>query len=248
MRLLLALILLPSLLPAQSVSVQPERFLTDQRQRDAVMPAPAFTINSTDTSLFGAGNQPQFILPIAKGQHGFVFIGSPYIPPGYAPEQFCLIYFTDIGQPGMRAYVDRNFNYNYTDDGSPFSSEGDGVIAVELTFPQNQAVHKLRYTLLGNKMDIRNVRVDLFENSSLYSGVKLLDKNFWLSFEPLWIKGKDVVIGNDSLCVTFFDQDADGCFTGAQDRIALLPYGADSAYTSKYQGGVRTLEPGLILG
>src|SRR5688500_6008063 len=122
MRLLLALILLPSLLMAQGVSVQPDRFLADRR--DGIMPCPTFTINSTDTSLFGAGKQPQFILPIAKGQHGFVFIGSPHTPPDYVPEQRCLIYFTDIGQPGMRAYVDRNFNYNYTDDGSPFSSEG----------------------------------------------------------------------------------------------------------------------------
>lgn len=89
--------------------------------------------------------------------------------------------------------------------------------------------------------------MQLFENMGWYSGVKLLDKNFWLSVEPLWIKGKDIVIGNDSLCVTFIDADVDGCFTGAQDMIALLPYGADSAHTSKYKG-VRTLEPGMILG
>lgn len=238
------LFLLPCAFFAQSISVQPDRVISDIR--GGIMPCPTFTINSADTSLFGAGEPPQFILPEAKGQHGFVFIGCPHTPPDYALGERCLIYFTDIGQPGMQAYVDRNFNFNYTDDGVPFKCV-DSVITVELPSPRNESIPKLSYTLLSNKMDVGNIPAGIFENNLFYSGVTFMDKIFWFAVEPLWIKGKDVVIGNDSLCVTFFDNDVDGCFTGAKDMIALLPYGTDSSYTSKYLG-VRTLEPGMILG
>ncbi|MDQ3110505.1 MAG: TlpA family protein disulfide reductase [Bacteroidota bacterium] len=70
-------------------------------------------------------------------------------------------------------------------------------------------------------------------------------RNFGIKIN--WIKGKDVILGNDSLCVVFFDVDVNGCFTSLKDKIALLPYGIDSAYCYDYMG-VRQIQQGLILG
>src|SRR5688500_11133679 len=114
MRFLFILVLFPTFIAAQGIAVQPERFLADREP--GVAPTPVFTIDKDDTTLFGAGKQPKFVLPASTGAQGFVFLYCPICPEEYAIDSRVLIYFTDIGQPGMRAYVDRNYNYDYTDD------------------------------------------------------------------------------------------------------------------------------------
>lgn len=246
MRLLFFLALLPSLLFAQSTSVRPDRFLADRR--GGISPAPAFTIDQADTTLFGAGLQPEFVLPSSKGEHGFIFVACPFCPAGYEQNERAFVYFTDIGQPGMRAYVDRNFNYNFTDDGAAATADSAGYISIELTAPGNASkAIRSRYKLLSKCMDISRVPMEIFTGNQYYTGTRLLDKNFWFSVEYLWIKAKDIVIGTDSMCVTFFDLNIDGCFTSTEDMFALNAYGTDAAYTTRYHG-VHAIEPGLILG
>ncbi len=70
-------------------------------------------------------------------------------------------------------------------------------------------------------------------------------RNFGIKIK--WIEGKDVKLDNDSFSVVFFDVDVNGCFTSLKDKIALLPYGVDSAYCYDYMG-VRQIHQGLILG
>lgn len=246
MRLLCMLFLLPSLAFAQSIPVKPDRFLADRKGGTA--PAPVFTIDHADTMLFGPGKQPRFVLPASTGEHGFTFVACPFCPSEYERNERALVYFTDIGQPGMRAYVDRNFNYDYTDDGEFVSADSTGHISIELTSAENPSkVIRVRYRLLSKSMDVNLVPMQLFAGNLYYAGTKLIDKNFWFAVEYLWIKAKDIIIGNDSICVTFFDSNIDGCFTSTEDMFALQPYGTDSAYTTKYHG-VHTIEPGLILG
>jgi thiol-disulfide isomerase/thioredoxin len=245
MRLLLMILLLPALLPGQSVSVQPDRFLADRSGR--IGPAPVFTINSADTNLFGAGTQPEFVLPASTGEQGFVFVACPFCPEGYVKDERALVYFTDIGQPQMRAHIDRNFNYDFTDDGAVVNADSNGDVFIELTSADHSKALPLRYRLLSKSIEVSKIPAELFTGNPYYAGTKLIDNNFWFSVEYLLIKAKDIIIGNDSICVTFFDSDADGCFTGKDDMFALYPYGIDSAYTAKFHG-VRALEPGLIAG
>ncbi len=246
MRFFIALILLPSIFYAQSITVQPERFLADKK--NGVAPCPVFTIDKDDTTLFGAGKQPKFVLPISKADKGFVFVSCPFCPTEYSNDERILVYFIDIGQPGMRAYVDRNFNHDYTDDEGFVSADKDGRILIELVSPNDPStIIRTRYTLLSKSINISFIPMEIFAGNPYYAGVNLIDKNSWFAVEQLWIKAKNVIIGNDSICVTFYDLNIDGCFTGTGDMIALFPYGIDSAYTTKYNG-VRRIEPGLILG
>lgn len=262
MRQLLIFILLPSLICAQNTSVQPDRFLADKKT--GVSPSPVFTIDKDDTTLFGAGNQPKFVLPIAKGENpfdepvlsdsriaqdkGFVFISCPFCPEEYAKDGRVLVYFTDIGQATMRAYVDRNFNHDYTDDDGFLSPDTAGRILIELFSPNDPSTAiRIRFQLLSERIDVNRIPVQLFMSNPYYAGVNFIDKNYWLAADQLWIMGKDIVIGKDSMCVTFIDYNLDGCFTSTEDKIALFPRGIDSAHTTKYNG-VRWIEPGLILG
>jgi thiol-disulfide isomerase/thioredoxin len=246
MRHLLALILLPSLLTAQSVSVQPERFLADRK--GGIAPSPVFTLDKGDTTLFGAGKQPEFVLPTSTGAHGFVFVACPFCPSGYVKDERALIYFTNIGQPGIRAYVDRNFNYDFTDDGESINADSMGHIAIDLVSAESPGkIIRIRYKLLSKSMDVSKIPMEIFSGNQYYAGTKLIDKNSWFAVEYLWIRAQDLIIGNDSICVTLFDSNIDGCFTSTEDMLALNPYGTDSAYTTTYRG-VRAIEPGLILG
>jgi thiol-disulfide isomerase/thioredoxin len=246
MRLLILLAFLPLLISAQSISVQPDRFLPNRAP--GVAPVAVFSIDKNDTTLFGAGNQPKFVLPTSKGENGFVFVYCPSCPPEYTNDQRVLVYFTDIGQPGMRAYVDRNYNHDYTDDEGFVSADSAGRVLIELVSagkPSSSIF--IRYTLLSKGADISRLPVQYFENNPYYAGVKLIDKNYWLAAEQLCLKAKDAVIGKDSICVTFFDQNLDGCFTGVEDMMGLFPYGIDSTYNTKYRG-MRMIVPGLVLG
>ena len=246
MRLFVLFAFLSSICSAQSIPVQPERFLADKK--GGVAPCPSFTIDPNDTTLFGAGKQPKFVLPAANGVSGFVFASCPFCPPEYATEERTLVYFTDIGQPGMRAYVDRNFNYDYTDDEGFAVADSSGSILIELASPKDPStILRIRYKLLSKCIDVHKFPSQIFTGNPYYAGVKLNDIGSWFAAEQLWIKAKDVVVGKDSICVTFYDLNIDGCFTSTEDMIALFPYGIDSAYTTKYNG-VRMIEPGLILG
>lgn len=246
MRVLVLLLLLPVLMSSQNISIQPDHFLADKKS--GVIPSPVFTINKDDTTLFGAGKQPKFVLPNAKGESGFVFISCPFCPEEYAKDGRILVYFTDIGQANVRAYVDRNFNHDYTDDEGFVSADSSGCTLIEIVSPLDPStVIRIRYQLLGKRMDVKRIPLKIFESNRYYAGVQLIDINYWFAIEQLWIKAKDVVIGKDSMCVTFMDLNMDGCFTSAEDMMALFPYGIDSAYTTKYNG-VRKIEDGLILG
>jgi thiol-disulfide isomerase/thioredoxin len=245
MRLLLLLSLLPSFAFAQSMPVEPDRFIADRSGR--IGPSPVFTIDKADTSLFGAGKQPQLILPSSKGEHGFVFVPCLFCPAEYLKNEQTLVYFTEIGQPGMRAYVDRNFNYDFTDDGEAVGADSNGYLFIEVTSPDRSKSIPLRYNLLSKSIDVSKIPVELFAANPFYAGTKLIDKSFWFAVEYLSIKGKDIIIGTDSICITFFDSNLDGCFTSTEDMFAFFPYGIDSAYTSKYRG-VRAIAPGLIVG
>lgn len=246
MRAIVLLVLLPTIFYAQRISVQPDHFLADRKA--GVSPSPVFTIDNADTTLFGAGKQPKFVLPTSKGEKGFVFVSCPFCPTEYANDERVLVYFTDIGQPGMRAYVDRNFNHDYTDDDGFVSADTAGSILIELVSPADPSiVLKYRYKLLSKSLDVNRIPMQIFNSNPYYAGVALNDRNSWLSVERLWIKAKDIVIGNDSICVTLYDLNIDGCFTSSEDMVALFPYGIDSAYTTKYNG-VREIKPGRILG
>ena len=246
MRLLLFLALLPSLLFAQSISVQPDHYLADRK--GGVAPSPVFTIDKKDTALFGKGKQPKFILPKASGTNGFVFLYCPFCPPQHSLDGRILVYFTNIGQPDMRAYVDRNYNYDYTDEKEFVRAGADSSLLIELTSPLDPSnVLRIRYKLLSSRMDISRIPIALFAANPYYAGVNLSDRSYWFAADQLWIKAKDIIIGKDSICVAFFDLNLDGCFTSDEDMIALLPYGADSAHTTKYTG-VRAISQGLILG
>lgn len=246
MRLLFILILAPTLLSSQTISVQPDHFLADSKK--GVVPSPVFTIDNADTTLFGAGIQPKFVLPNSKGEKGFVFVSCPFCPPEYARDGRILVYFTDIGQPEMRAYVDRNYNHDYTDDEEFVSADKEGRILIELVSPNDPSIIiRARYTLLSKSIDVDKIPMQIFSGNSYYAGVNLIDKKSWFAVEQLWIKAKDVVIGKDSMCVTFYDDNLDGCFTSTEDHIGLFPHGIDSAHTTKYHG-VRSITPGLILG
>jgi thiol-disulfide isomerase/thioredoxin len=240
------LLFLPCALFAQTVTVTPDHFLAERST--GVAPCPVFNISPDDTTLFGAGKQPQFHLPKTKGSQGFVFTPCPFTPAKYRLEDRALVYFTHIGQPDMQAFVDRNFNYDYTDDGLPVMAGHDSSVTIEFISPTDPAIKiRVRFALLGKRVNLEKLPVQIFSNSPYYAGVRFIDKSAWLSSAQLYIKGKDIVIGKDSVCVAFFDPGIDGCFTGKGDLIALLPYGEDSAYTTKYNG-VREIVPGLILG
>lgn len=147
----------------------------------------------------------------------------------------------------MRAYVDRNFNYDFTDDGF-VSADSTGQIYIEITSAEHPSrIIRIRYKLLSKSMDVDKIPMELFAGNPYYAGTKLIDKKSWFDVDYLWIKAKDIVIGSDSVCVTFFDLNIDGCFTGGADMFALNSYGTDSAYTTKYHG-VHAIEPGLIVG
>lgn len=242
----LLLLLFPCTLFGQVVPVTPERFLTERTA--GVAPCPVFNLSPGDTTLFGPGKQPQFRLPKTKGIQGFAFASCPFTPAKYRLHERTLVYFTHIGEAGMQAFVDRNFNYDYTDDGLPITAGPDSSVTIEFTSPTDPAIKtRTCFALLSKRISVERLPVQAFSMSPYYAGVNFTDKSTWLSATGLWIKGKDIVIGKDSMCVVLFDNNIDGCFTEAGDLIALLPYGEDSAYATKYRG-VRELAPGLILG
>lgn len=248
MRYFILIAFFPVALASQTVTVMPDRYLDDRR--GFMAPTPVFTINKNDTSLFGAGQMPKFRLPKAKGQSGFVFMGCAYAPASYPLRRqgLVLVYFTHIGEPDMRAYVDRNFNGDYTDDGES-RLDGNGQLTVAFADPAHPGVEmRMQYRMLSSvKHPADSILTGIFGNNLYYAGATLKAPALWLAAEQLWIKGCDIVIGRDSMCILFCDRNEDGCFTGTNDMIALLPYGSDSAYTTPSKG-MRSLAPGMILG
>jgi thiol-disulfide isomerase/thioredoxin len=226
------------------ISISPDHYLQDKRE--GIAPLPLF-LPGKDHSLLPPGQKhPKLKLPPSTLQCGFTF-ASCVTPANYAFNGQTPIYFTNIGAPGMSVYVDRNYNYNYTDDGAPLKPGASGVVTVFISSPKDpQIIAGSTYTLLSGKMNISNFPIELFSNNLYYEGVELIDVNYWMAVEQLWIKGTNVVCDGDSLCVVFFDRNLDGNYTGPQDMIGLDDYGIDSAWTDKYHG-MRIIEPGLLL-
>lgn len=228
----------------QAIPVSPGHYL--QNKRGGIAPLPLF-LPGKDNSLLPPGQKhPKLKLPASTGQCGFTF-SNCVTPPGYAFDQKTPLYFTNVGTPAMRVYADRNFNFDYTDDGAPVAPDASGMATVFIAPPKDpKAETGSTFILLSKRIDTGKFPAGVFKNNPYYEGLELLDISCWMAGDQLSIKGENIVCEGDSLCVVLLDKNLDGCYSGAEDVIGLDDYGIDSAWTDQYHG-VRTIVPGLIL-
>jgi hypothetical protein len=157
------------------------------------------------------------------------------------------IYFSDLNGKSMCAYVDANRNLDYTDDGEPVYADANGMINLRLVDYYDKTVFiDCVYEIFSPEMVARN-STWLSENfDSQNKDKKRLDMEYWIFCRPKRIRAQNIVIGQDSMCVTLIDKDCNGKYD-TDDNIALLPYGIDSAVSIEGYGAHKIKED-LILG
>lgn len=208
--------------------------------------------NLKSGSISDHGESHKLIIPESSGQNGFAnpvcFTSFTIAMMGYN-YYLSPIYFTDIGEPTMSAYVDLNNNYNYTDDGPSITADKDGILSFRFVSQVDENISlTCQYKLILNDTSQRILFSMIskdYEKSNPYR--ELLDAKYWFQCTADYTKGKNLVIGQDSLCVAFIDKDKDGFYHSQFDYVALLPYGSDTVNT--YVGyGCHQINDGIILG
>jgi hypothetical protein len=186
-------------------------------------------------------------LPPSNGQCGFAqqfcfelsFLGQKFPP----------LYFSDLGGKKMCAYVDVNRNLDYTDDGEPIYADMDGKIKLHIEDPLYEKIAvDCIYEMIPaktNTLEHADRVAAGFETN--FPDRKKLDPEYWLFCRPQIVKAQNIIIGQDSMSVVLIDGDCDGRYSGSRDRVALLPYGVDSA-ASRLGSGAHVIKDELILG
>lgn len=234
-------------LQAQTAEVHPERYFGDER--GGVSPVVTFTLNTDDTAIFPKNKFPDIIYPKLNnpGIAGFSFLHSSLTPAGHLPGESSLVYFTHLDGPQPEAWFDKNYNYNYTDDGPPVRCNESGMLRIELQDPLHAGRSMgFLFGLLKNKTHIDSAVAVIIAGSPMYAGTMPLKQEYWLEQQAQWMKGQDVVCGDDSLCVVFFDQNMNGCYTENGDMVCLYDYGKKDARSAQFTG-TETIRPGLLL-
>jgi hypothetical protein len=106
-----------------------------------------------------------------------------------------------------------------------------------------------KYTLISSNLTFQNQALAYIKSHPfrMNEPCQLLDINFWFIEKADMIKGLDVLIEKDSMCVALIDKDLDGYYTPSTDWIALLPQG--SQFINIAPGyGCHPMKDGIILG
>ncbi|MEO5642252.1 MAG: hypothetical protein ABIQ40_05245 [Bacteroidia bacterium] len=158
------------------------------------------------------------------------------------------IYFTNIGEPGMSAYVDVNRNFDYRDDGAVYKANLIGEITIPFSSPYKSSITiTCRYKLGKSAFSKRALEHDRLYKLRVNQTREELDSKFWFIERADMIKGTNITNEKDTICVALIDKDLDGYYTPAFDWIALLPAGTKSLKTSPGYG-CHPMQDGIILG
>lgn len=217
-------------------TITPTRFINDKQ--GAITPWPVFLLNEKDTTLFG-NTPPNIILPEQTSDCGYTFLPENVDDQKYPLHGRKLIYFTGIGTRAVKCYTDANNNFDFTDDGIPETADSTGNISLDINgSSENHEQVRVEFSLLSERVNTKLFPLAIFAQNPYYAGATLLNADKWFSMQTRNIKGNDLVIDGDSLCVAFIDVNHNGQWLDSSDYYFISEYGADSIYTNRYNGAL----------
>lgn len=226
--LVAALIISTAMLNAQQFH-KPDRYVENQRW--GIAPCPTFQLSDTGKSVFTSKRKPKITIP--KNSNGsFAFLSGDPATEVYPLDEKVLIYLENTGSDSMRCYYDANRNFNFTDDGPAIQPSMNRKITVNVKTAEN-TLRVFDLEALNRYMKPDSFLLKIFSSSPYYEGVIFNHPSMWLKCEFRNIIAKDVIIGRDSLCIAFADENANGLYMDSSDVFIAVHYGADSAYTTK---------------
>lgn len=215
---------------------KPDRYVENQRW--GIAPCPTFQLSDTGKSVFTSKRKPKITIP--KNSNGsFAFLSGDPATEVYPLDEKVLIYLENTGSDSMKCYYDANRNFNFTDDGPAIQPSMNGKITVNVKTAEN-TLRVFDLEALNRYMKPDSFLLKIFSSSPYYEGVIFNHPSIWLKCEFRNIIAKDVIIGRDSLCIAFADENANGLYMDSSDVFIAVHYGADSAYTTKLKGAKST--------
>jgi thiol-disulfide isomerase/thioredoxin len=231
-KILLAILIITAASLSAQQFYKPDRYVENQRR--GIAPCPTFQLSDTGRSVFATKRKPKITIP-QNSNGSFAFLSGDPATESYPLDSKILIYLENPGTDSMRCYSDANRNFNFTDDGPAIQPSTNGKITVSIKTPEN-TLRVFDLEPLKKFMKPDSFLLDIFSSGSYYKGVVFNHPSMWLKCEFRNIKAKNLIIGRDSLCIAFADQNANGLFMDSADVFIAVTYGADSAYTTKLRG------------
>lgn len=175
-------------------------------------------------------------------------------PAGYATYSYGYLYYSGVPNPknpGLmnlllcdyknktpKLYIDKNANYNFTDDGEPLLMTAPYNIRDSIFFLLPCASHEnggiaiqLNRFTLHNKTEYRNMMNEYYQ--SFYGNRKFIGIDYCFRETRKCTRAGIARFANDSFRVALYDGNSNGLYTDAETDMLLIADLADSAFDSR---------------
>jgi hypothetical protein len=175
-------------------------------------------------------------------------------PTGYATYAYGYLYYSGVPNtknPGLmnlllcdyknktpKLYIDRNANYNFTDDGepllmpAPYSIRDSIFFTLPCTADEKGGISiQLNRFVLHNKTEYRNMMNEYYQ--SFYGNRKFIGMDYCFRETRKCTRAGIVRIANDSFRVALYDANGNGLYTDVQTDMLLIADLSDSSFDSR---------------